>query len=403
MAKKDNKTFNVLVVIAVLVGVTAFSTFYLTFFNSDKSSGFSGDELTGYVTYGQNVALNKPASSNSCYGNCCGPTCSYGASKTVDGNLGTRWASKRNNPKIGPSTPHWVAVDLGQAYNIGKANLALHGSLTQNYNLQYSINNVNWLTVTSKTGAVGNQEHTFSPTQARYWRVAVTYSADKEQANVYDLKLFNVLNDTIICNTNADCGTDAYTGNYYCQSDDVYRNYLTNTCVNPGTTSSYCTTGTSSNIIDDCASNEYCVNGQSSCHQQTSYCGNGICNVGENVNTCSSDCSNDVYYTNVANENGLVTVTFGINTNYLVSYGIKLNFDSSRFSLDHQKLTSMLCAFNNTNGKVGCATWPAITGGNVSKYTLTQVSETGSTLGSLYIEEVNGAQPKKYINLSFAA
>jgi hypothetical protein len=66
---------------------------------------------------------------------------------------------------------------------------------------------------------------------------------------------------TITCSQNSDCGTDGYTGDPYCQSGDVYQNYKTYECKNPGETNSYCEDSDSGQIKEDCGSNT-CTNGQ---------------------------------------------------------------------------------------------------------------------------------------------
>lgn len=47
-------------------------------------------------------------------------------------------------------------------------------------------------------------------------------------------------NEPIVCFRNADCGINGYTGNFYCQSDNVFRNFQSHICFNAGTASSYC-------------------------------------------------------------------------------------------------------------------------------------------------------------------
>jgi len=207
------------------------------------------------------------AISNSCYNNCCGDTCSYGASKAIDNSLSTRWVSNRVTP---PSTsdPHWLRVDLGQSKAVSTIELTLHGYLAQNYQLQSSSDNANWAVMDSRINTVGTITHTPSAT-ARYWRISVTYSADNGQANVYEFKFFGGTNTTtpsnITCSSSADCGASGPTGVYFCQNGDVKRNNVTYTCLNPGTASASCSSATAAALIDDCASNEICVSGQSAC------------------------------------------------------------------------------------------------------------------------------------------
>src|SRR5579863_1096342 len=47
-----------------------------------------------------------------------------------------------------------------------------------------------------------------------------------------------------VCNTDADCGVNGFTGAPFCQDGNVYQNYITYTCNNPGTLSSSCSDAT---------------------------------------------------------------------------------------------------------------------------------------------------------------
>jgi hypothetical protein len=59
--------------------------------------------------------------------------------------------------------------------------------------------------------------------------------------------------ETITCDISADCGVDGFIDSLFCQSDDVFQNYLTWTCENSGTVSSSCTSATSPQLVTDCA------------------------------------------------------------------------------------------------------------------------------------------------------
>ncbi|MCX6721729.1 MAG: hypothetical protein NTY04_00850, partial [Candidatus Staskawiczbacteria bacterium] len=48
----------------------------------------------------------------------------------------------------------------------------------------------------------------------------------------------------IMCFNAYDCGTNGPTGSLFCQGNNVYQNYITYTCNNPGTASSTCTNAT---------------------------------------------------------------------------------------------------------------------------------------------------------------
>jgi uncharacterized repeat protein (TIGR01451 family) len=65
----------------------------------------------------------------------------------------------------------------------------------------------------------------------------------------------------VSCNTNSDCGTDGYTGSTFCQSGNVYQNYTTYTCNNPGTANSSCSTSSVPQLKQTCGAGYTCQNG----------------------------------------------------------------------------------------------------------------------------------------------
>lgn len=70
---------------------------------------------------------------------------------------------------------------------------------------------------------------------------------------------------SVECNVNADCGGDSFSGNYYCDSGNVVKNYVSYTCVNPGTSNAICGSNSSKTTIDACSGNEFCLAGTSTC------------------------------------------------------------------------------------------------------------------------------------------
>lgn len=74
----------------------------------------------------------------------------------------------------------------------------------------------------------------------------------------------------IVCSTNAQCGTNAYVGSPLCQSGNVYQDFKTYTCSNPGTANSACSDSTALQLKQTCSSNQICQSGQ--CVDQTITC-----------------------------------------------------------------------------------------------------------------------------------
>ena len=124
------------------------------------------------------------------------------------------------------------------------------------------------------------------------------------------------VNQHITCSSNSDCGTNAYTGSAYCGTGgNVYQNYITYTCNNPGTATSSCSNNSAPQLKTNCTSGQTCSNG--SCGNQNitcsantdcgtnAYTGSAYCGTGGNVyqnyitytcnnpGTATSSCSNN--------------------------------------------------------------------------------------------------------------
>jgi len=65
----------------------------------------------------------------------------------------------------------------------------------------------------------------------------------------------------VACSTNSQCGTNGYVGELFCEGNNVYRNYKTYTCNNPGTINSSCSNSTTAKLQQTCTTNQTCSNG----------------------------------------------------------------------------------------------------------------------------------------------
>ncbi len=54
------------------------------------------------------------------------------------------------------------------------------------------------------------------------------------------------------CSLDLDCGTNGYVGDLFCQDDDIWQNYTTYSCNNPGEIAAYCSNSTSPRLKGDC-------------------------------------------------------------------------------------------------------------------------------------------------------
>lgn len=123
------------------------------------------------------------------------------------------------------------------------------------------------------------------------------------------------------CYNNGDCGTNNYIGNPYCQDGDIYQNYRTYTCHNPGQTNSYCTQSDSSQLINECQSgceNGSCIDCEShdyfSCYSNDVYWFDSCNNREDKKEECGGDscgnwssnyCNNDdVYHSRTCYDKG---------------------------------------------------------------------------------------------------
>lgn len=137
------------------------------------------------------------------------------------------------------------------------------------------------------------------------------------------------------CSTNAQCGTDTYTGDPYCSGNSVYRNYKTFACNNAGTSDSYCANFSNPKLQTTCTGNQVC---------QTGKCSPVTCNT-------NSDCGT----------NGVVGSPFcqgnSVYENYQTYVCQNPGSTSTCFSSSYPKLKST-CRAGETCVNRGCAILP---------------------------------------------
>lgn len=130
-------------------------------FNSVSTS--SSSSSVGPV----NLALGKTVVATSTEG------AGYEASKLVDGNTSTRWASALN---AGSAS---VTLDLGNYYDISGVRLQWEAAYATAYNIQTSTDNVNFSNpVFSKSNGTGGVENVSFMGQGRYLRINMTGKAN---------------------------------------------------------------------------------------------------------------------------------------------------------------------------------------------------------------------------------
>ncbi|MFA5857275.1 MAG: hypothetical protein WC867_07970 [Candidatus Pacearchaeota archaeon] len=95
----------------------------------------------------------------------------------------------------------------------------------------------------------------------------------------------------ITCINDNDCGTNGFFGIEFCSSNDLFKNFKTSTCMNPGTTQSFCNVTTKIQLIKDCGdticeendNERYCVGNKV---YRPKVCYNKGCSNINNVNQC---------------------------------------------------------------------------------------------------------------------
>ncbi len=102
----------------------------------------------------------------------------------VDGNGDTRWASDWSDPQ-------WISVDLGSPKQVGRAVLRWEAAYGKGYTIQVSSNASTWTTVATVTdGAGGTDNLDFTPTTARYVRMAGTTRGTKHGYSLYEFEVY---------------------------------------------------------------------------------------------------------------------------------------------------------------------------------------------------------------------
>lgn len=109
---------------------------------------------------------------------------SFTPAKAVDGNLATRWAS-------GWSDNQWLQVDLGSAQQVGKVSIDWEKAYATGYAIQVSTNGTTWTTVSqTAVGKGGLTVAQFTPTNARYVRVAMNKRATNYGYSIFELGVY---------------------------------------------------------------------------------------------------------------------------------------------------------------------------------------------------------------------
>jgi len=92
------------------------------------------------------------------------------------------------------------------------------------------------------------------------------------------------------CTSNADCGPTQFTGTPSCQGNDIWQMFTSYSCINPGTSGSYCVTSSIPRYEATCAGGQVCQSGKCVSPYNPGY-GGGTC-----FNHTSKRCIGNLLY-----------------------------------------------------------------------------------------------------------
>jgi len=126
-----------------------------------------------------NIAIGKTASASSAEG------ADFVASRAVDGNASTRWASQQSDAQ-------WIKVDLGATATIDHLVLDWEAAYGKAFTVQLSPDDSTWTTVATVTGGTGGDQTVAAAGTGRYVRVSFTQRGTGYGYSLYELQVFGV-------------------------------------------------------------------------------------------------------------------------------------------------------------------------------------------------------------------
>lgn len=114
----------------------------------------------------------------------------YAPRNAVDGNSGTRWASKSN------TDPAWIRVDLGASANISRVRLQWDLSCAKAYRVETSENDSTWTSIYTTADGKGGVEDLTVTGRGRYVRMYGTTRCRTGTSYGYSLQEFQVFGNS---------------------------------------------------------------------------------------------------------------------------------------------------------------------------------------------------------------
>lgn len=109
-------------------------------------------------------------------------------SYAFDGNSQTRWESIW-------SDSHWLSVDLGQSYSIGRVVLHWEAAFGEEYDIQVSENGIQWTTVYQQTLGNGGIDELSLTAQGRYIRMFGIKRGTVYGYSLYEFEVYEFVED----------------------------------------------------------------------------------------------------------------------------------------------------------------------------------------------------------------
>ena len=122
--------------------------------------------------------------------------------RVLDGNMGTEWQGSASNGTAGDEASRtfdaWFVIDLDQYYTIEKIAISFEGACSQEYHVDFSTNNADWMTGYNYVGEAGVHGYTAelteldNATKVRYIRFWSTKAATEWGMKIWEFEVFGV-------------------------------------------------------------------------------------------------------------------------------------------------------------------------------------------------------------------
>jgi len=119
----------------------------------------------------------------------------FDAYYTVDQDQNSVWQADTANGAGGTALDGWFVVDLADTFNIDMIAIKFEGACAKEYTLSFSLDNVNYASAHSYSGASGINAHTdmistFAVSVARYVKFHTTEAATQWGVKIFDMQVF---------------------------------------------------------------------------------------------------------------------------------------------------------------------------------------------------------------------